>query len=139
MVPVEDLFCRRQVEAVLGFDIPRQGKTGVEIITHHRRLMRPGGHFGELVAFLEKLILNLPREAEAFDLLTQLVRFFQRIIAVSELRRDGTHLLPQIILPLIAVDGFVYLLLDILLQFQDIGLPREHRQQGPTRFQPRQR
>ncbi len=96
--------------------------------------MRPGGHFGELVAFLEKLILNLPREAEAFDLLTQLVRFFQRIIAVSELRRDGTHLLPQIILPLIAVDGFVYLLLDILLQFQDIGLPREHRQQEPHPF-----
>ena len=62
MIAIQYTAGGRQVQAVLGQRIPRQGQTGIQIVAGHRGFVRPIGHFRQLGTLLEQLVAGFLRE-----------------------------------------------------------------------------
>ena len=107
-----------QVDDILGIATPRQLQAGLQIPPDHRSLLRIGGHLFHVADFLQQLFLVLIGGQQRPYLFPELIRLLKVGIAVAQLLIDDAELLPQVIIPLVFIHGFLHTVLDIRLKSQ---------------------
>ena len=111
MLRIQDLAGCGNINALLGGLVPGNFQHGIQVIAQHRAFGGAEGLLLQPVNVLQKLLFLVLRQLQLLDFGGICIAFIQ-IIAFAQLLTDGLHLLAQIVVPLILVDGNLGFLLD---------------------------
>ncbi len=130
MVLVEHRPRVLQVEVVLGGDRPRQVAQPLEVGARDRILGGLGRDARQAVELAVGLLAHLGRHLRLLDAGLELGGFALAVVALAQLLLDRLHLLAQQELALVLVDVLLDRGADLLPDFEDLELAREHRGEG---------
>ena len=113
MIPVQNRLCALDVQIVYGEFAPRQIQAGVQIGPNHSGFLTVSLHTGQTIRLLHELFTCFVRQRQGLNPAAIGIRLSAGILRLIQLIRDGTHLFPQVIIPLV----FVHLLIDFVVDF----------------------
>ena len=117
MVMLQNLGGCLDIQTLLGRLIPGQIKHSIQIAPEHGSLRRAKGLLSQLLQILQKLFFVFFFQVEALDFGHVLVKVLV-LLPFSQLIPDDPHLFPEIVVPLILVDGGAGLILNLGLQLE---------------------
>ena len=120
MLPIQQTGSLFQVYDVLGVAAPGQFQADLQVSPNHRRFLRIGRHFFQPAYLFQQLFFIFIGGKQPADFFSELILFLQGLIALSQLLTDDPHLLPQVIIPLVFIHRFLYSVLNIRFQRQDL-------------------
>ena len=115
MVVIQDLSGSGNIHPLLCLCIPGQVQHRIQVISENGSLRGTEGLFFQLICVLDELFLLLLGKLEGLDPRNVLIELFVFIL-FSQLLPDSTHLLSQIIVPLILIHAGPGLILNFSLQ-----------------------
>ncbi len=120
MVCIQHLLSMLQIQIILGHVVPWQIQHEFDVIVLHAVFRGRRIVFLELGQFFFELGGHFLRPLLLLRLLAELIEFL--IIIHSQLFLDGTKLVVQVILPLLLIYVAFHLLVNLLLDFKQLGL-----------------
>ena len=122
VVMLQNFGGRLDIDPLLGGFIPGQIQHGVQVAAQDRSLRRAERLLSQLLHVLQKLLLILLFQMEAFDFGDILIKILI-VLPFSQFIPDDTHLIAQVVIPLILVDGGTGFILDLRLQLEHLDFP----------------
>ena len=130
MVPFQDLLGPLQVQVVLGAGVPGEVDDPVQVGADDAGLGGVGVHAGEAVELPLRFLAHHGGKVQGLKLSAELLHLLLPLLPV-ELPLDGLHLLPEEVLPLVAVNLLLDLLLDAPLGLNEGELRLQEHQNRP--------
>ena len=131
MIGVQNLFRAVQVNILLGSFVPGKIQTSLQIGENDACFMGTNRHFGQAIAFLEKLFILLLRKLQLCNAIPQLICFLLRVVVIPQLIGDGFHLLTQIVFTLIFIHLFTRFFLNFIFDGDNFNLLFQNGNQLP--------
>ena len=135
MVVFQNLSGSSHIHPFFGGNVPGQFQHGIQVVPQNRTFGRTKGLLFQTVHILQKLLFLFLRQLQIADILNIGFKFIF-VAAFSQLFPDHLNLFPQIVIPVILVDGCTGFFLDFRFQPEHFHLLP---QQTQCRLQPAHR